>query len=94
MGATALIAELQARGFVLSLLDDGRLRCEGPDGLALTEAERNAIREQRASIVAALWLIVLRVSQAPSATMIRPTGTTVRHTPLHELTTLHEQRRD
>ncbi|MCA9179289.1 MAG: serine/threonine protein kinase [Planctomycetales bacterium] len=47
-----------------------------------------------ASIVAALWLIVLRVSQAPSATMIRPTGTTVRHTPLHELTTLHEQRRD
>ena len=47
-----------------------------------------------AAVVAALWLIVLRVSQVSSATMFRPGDSTVRPTPLHELTTLNDVTRE
>lgn len=47
-----------------------------------------------AAVVAALWVIVLRVSQAPSATMIRPGGGTQRLTSVHDMTTLFDRKRD
>ena len=47
-----------------------------------------------AAVVASLWLIVLRVSRSPSATMIRPSGATMRPTPVHDLTTLYDRKRD
>ena len=89
-GATPLI--IAAQNSLISVVQL-LLKHEVSDDMH-SEARETAYNQGHAAVVAALWLIVLRVSQVTSATMFRPTDGTIRPTPLHELTTLNDAHRD
>ncbi len=67
MAAAALLAELQAEGFVLSDVA-GRLRCESPAGRVLSESQRAALRAHRD----ALLKVLQRSAAIPSAPRHEP----------------------